>query len=72
MKIDYRDLRHSVFAVRFVLCIAAAAITPGMSVSGAVVTNHTDTTFVDYNDAWKSVARGAHAGRNYVVWYHNA
>lgn len=35
MKIDYRDLRHSVFAVRFVLYIAAAAITPGMSVSGA-------------------------------------
>ncbi len=44
----------------------------GSYVTGAVVSNHTDTTFVDNNDAWKSVARGAHAGRNYVVWYHNA
>lgn len=43
----------------------------GTSVSGAVVTNHTDTTFVDYTDAYKSVAGGAYAGRNYAVWYHN-
>lgn len=33
-----------------------------------VVSNHKDTTFVDYNDAWKSIAGGAHAGNNYVVW----
>ena len=33
-----------------------------------VVTNHKDTTFVDYNDAWKSIAGGAHEGNNYVVW----
>ena len=33
-----------------------------------VVSNHTDTTFADYNDAWKSIAGGAHAGKNYVVW----
>ena len=33
-----------------------------------VVSNHTDTTFVDWNDAWKSIAKGAHAGRNYAVW----
>jgi len=33
-----------------------------------VVTNHVDTTFADYNDAWKSIAGGAQAGQNYVVW----
>ena len=33
-----------------------------------VVTNHTDKTYVDYNDAWKSVAGGAQSGKNYVVW----
>ena len=33
-----------------------------------VVSNHTDTTFVDWNDAWKSAAGGAYEGNNYVVW----
>jgi len=41
----------------------------GSYISGAVVTNHTDTTFKDYLDAYKSVAGGAFAGKNYVVWY---
>ena len=36
--------------------------------SRSIVSNHTDTTFVDYNDAWKAVAGGAHGGKNYVVW----
>ena len=43
----------------------------GMSVSGAVITNHTDTTFRGYADAYKSVAGGARAGKNYCVWYYN-
>lgn len=33
-----------------------------------VVTNHTDTEFKDWNDAWKSAIGGAHAGKNYVTW----
>ena len=33
-----------------------------------VVSNHVDTAFVDWNDAWKSIAQGAHSGKNYVVW----
>lgn len=33
-----------------------------------VVSNHTDTNFKDWNDAWKSAVGGAHAGKNYVVW----
>lgn len=37
--------------------------------SGNVVTNHKDTTFVDWNDAWKSVVGGAYEGNNYVVYY---
>lgn len=41
----------------------------GTYVSGAVVTNITDTKFVDYKDAYKSAAGGAYAGKNYVVWY---
>ncbi len=41
----------------------------GTYVSGAVVTNITDTKFVDYKDAYKSVPGGAYAGKNYVVWY---
>ena len=41
----------------------------GMYVAGAVVTNITNTTFKDYTDAYKSVAGGAKAGKNYVVWY---
>jgi len=41
----------------------------GTYVTGAVVTNITDTTFKDYNDAYKSMAGGAKAGKNYVVWY---
>ena len=41
----------------------------GTYVSGAVVTNITDTTFKSYADAYKSVAGGAYAGKNYVVWY---
>ncbi|MBQ7632159.1 MAG: DUF4465 domain-containing protein [Paludibacteraceae bacterium] len=36
-----------------------------------VVSNHTDTTFVDWNDAWKAIAGGAYAGKNYVVWNKN-
>ena len=36
--------------------------------SGSIVSNHTDTTFASFADAWKSVAQGAYAGKNYVVW----
>jgi len=43
----------------------------GMSVAGGVVTNITNTEFKDYKDAYKSIAGGAYAGKNYVVWYHN-
>lgn len=41
----------------------------GTYVTGAVVTNITDTTFKDYKDAYKSIAGGAEGGKNYVVWY---
>jgi len=41
----------------------------GTYVSGAVVSSHTDTEFVSYVDANKSIAGGAYAGQNYVVWY---
>lgn len=41
----------------------------GTYVAGAVVTNITDTTFKDYQDAYKSIAGGAKGGKNYVVWY---
>ena len=41
----------------------------GTYVTGAVVTNITDTTFKDYKDAYKSIAGGAKGGKNYVVWY---
>lgn len=44
----------------------------GMSISGAVISNHTDTTFKDIADAYKSVAGGAYAGKNYCVWYYSA
>lgn len=41
----------------------------GSYVSGAVITNITNTEFKDYTDAYKSAAGGAYAGKNYVVWY---
>ncbi len=41
----------------------------GSYVSGAVVSNITTTEFKDYTDANKSVAGGAFAGKNYIVWY---
>jgi len=41
----------------------------GSYVTGAVVTNITNTEFKDYTDANKSAAGGAYAGKNYVVWY---
>lgn len=41
----------------------------GTYVTGAVVTNITDTTFKDYKDAYKSIAGGAKGGKNYVVWF---
>lgn len=41
----------------------------GSYVAGAVVSNITSTDFKDYKDANKSVAGGAYAGKNYVVWY---
>lgn len=41
----------------------------GSYVSGAVVSNITTTDFKDYTDANKSVAGGAFAGKNYIVWY---
>lgn len=41
----------------------------GTYVTGAVITNITDTEFKDYTDAYKSAAGGAYAGKNYVVWY---
>lgn len=41
----------------------------GTYVSGAVISNRTDTTFKSYADANKSIAGGAYAGKNYVVWY---
>lgn len=36
---------------------------------GFVVSNHTDVTFVDYNDAYQVVGGQAHSGSNYAVWY---
>lgn len=36
--------------------------------SRCIVSNHTDTTFADFTDAWKSTACGAHGGKNYIVW----
>ena len=50
----------------FVFCQTAMPETSYYSRS--IVSNHTDTTFVDFNDAWKSTACGAHGGKNYVVW----
>ena len=44
----------------------------GMSVSGAVVSNRTDTKFESYADAYRSMAPGAYAGKNYVVWYNSS
>lgn len=44
----------------------------GSYVTGAVISNITDTTFVTSQDANKSIAGGAYAGKNYVVWYCNA
>ena len=44
----------------------------GTYVTGAVVTNITNTEFKDYTDAYKSIAGGAFAGKNYVVWYADA
>lgn len=44
----------------------------GTYVTGAVVTNITNTEFKDYTDAYKSIAGGAYAGKNYVVWYADA
>ena len=41
----------------------------GTYVTGAVVTNITNTDFKDYTDAYKSVAGGAYEGKNYIVWY---
>ena len=41
----------------------------GTYVTGAVVSNITDTNFKDYTDAYKSAAGGAFIGKNYVVWY---
>lgn len=41
-----------------------------VTVSGAVVSNMTDTVFKDYTtDAYKSAVGGAYAGKNFVVWY---
>ena len=44
----------------------------GSYVTGAVVSNRTDTKFESYLDANKSIAGGAYAGKNYVVWYNDA
>lgn len=44
----------------------------GSYVTGAVISNITDTTFVTYQDANKSIAGGAYAGKNYVVWYNDS
>ena len=44
----------------------------GTYVTGAVVSNITNTEFKDYTDANKSAAGGAYAGKNYVVWYNDA
>ena len=44
----------------------------GTYVCGAVVSSHTDTAFVSYLDANKSIAGGAYEGQNYVVFYVNA
>ena len=45
----------------------------GLYYSGCIVSNHTDTTFADWTDAWKSCCGGAFAGKNYLVynkdWY---
>ena len=44
----------------------------GSYVTGAVISNITNTKFESYLDANKSVAGGAYAGKNYVVWYNDA
>lgn len=44
----------------------------GTYVTGGVVTNITSTDFKEYTDAYKSAAGGAHAGKNYLVWYNDA
>jgi len=44
----------------------------GTYVTGAVISNITDTEFESYLDANKSVAGGAYEGKNYVVWYNDA
>lgn len=41
----------------------------GTYVTGAVISSHTDIVFESYADANKSIAEGAYAGQNYVVWY---
>ena len=44
----------------------------GSYVTGAVVSNITDTNYESYLDANKSVAGGAYEGKNYVVWYNDS
>ncbi|MCR5532433.1 MAG: DUF4465 domain-containing protein [Paludibacteraceae bacterium] len=44
----------------------------GGAVSGAVISNRTDKAYAKLADAYKSMAGGAHTGKNYVVWYHSA
>ena len=44
----------------------------GTYVTGAVVSNITDTKFESYLDANKSAAGGPYAGKNYIVWYNDA
>ena len=44
----------------------------GSYVTGGVVSNITNTKFKGYTDANKSIAGGAYAGKNYVVWYNDA
>lgn len=43
----------------------------GAYVTGAVVSNRTDVNVAGVQDANKSIAGGAKAGHNYVVWYYD-
>lgn len=46
-----------------------AAYAPAIYYYGFVASNHTDTVFESYEDAYQVVGGKAHSGNNYAVWY---
>lgn len=46
-----------------------ALYAPAIYYYGFVVSNHTDTVFESYEDAYQVVGGQAHSGNNYAVWY---